>query len=104
MSMAAFEKDHLAKLLKAYSNSDLLIHDIASVHAKLLFIHPFREGNGRIARILANTMALRYSGRVLNFELITKERFEEYVIAVQKAADKDYTPMEEIVRLIFEGA
>ena len=30
---------------------------IAQVHADLLLIHPFREGNGRLARWLADLMA-----------------------------------------------
>ena len=32
---------------------------IAVVHAELLLIHPFREGNGRAARLLAILMALQ---------------------------------------------
>jgi cell filamentation protein len=32
---------------------------IAVVHAELLLIHPFREGNGRLARWLADLMALQ---------------------------------------------
>jgi cell filamentation protein len=32
---------------------------IAEVHAELLLIHPFREGNGRLARWLADLMAFQ---------------------------------------------
>jgi cell filamentation protein len=32
---------------------------IAEVHAELLLIHPFRDGNGRVARWLADLMALQ---------------------------------------------
>lgn len=32
---------------------------VAEVHAELLLIHPFREGNGRLARWLADLMALQ---------------------------------------------
>ena len=32
---------------------------IAEVHADLLLIHPFRDGNGRLARWLADVMALQ---------------------------------------------
>jgi len=32
---------------------------LAKVHAELLLIHPFREGNGRLARLLADLMALQ---------------------------------------------
>jgi len=34
-----------------------LCYVLAVVHAELLFIHPFREGNGRLARWLADLMA-----------------------------------------------
>jgi len=36
-----------------------IAHDMAVVHADLLLIHPFRDGNGRIARWLADLMALQ---------------------------------------------
>ena len=32
---------------------------MAEVHAELLLVHPFREGNGRLARWLADLMALQ---------------------------------------------
>jgi cell filamentation protein len=34
-------------------------HALAVVHAELVLIHPFREGNGRLARLLAMLMALQ---------------------------------------------
>lgn len=32
---------------------------MAEVHAELLLIHPFREGNGRLARWIADLMAIQ---------------------------------------------
>ena len=32
---------------------------LAEVHVELVLIHPFREGNGRLARLLATLMALQ---------------------------------------------
>ena len=32
---------------------------LATVHVELVLIHPFREGNGRVARLLATLMALQ---------------------------------------------
>jgi len=32
---------------------------LAAVHAELLLVHPFREGNGRIARWLSDLMCLQ---------------------------------------------
>ena len=38
---------------------DTVARRMAEVHAELLLIHPFRDGNGRLARWLADLMALQ---------------------------------------------
>jgi len=43
---------------------------LAETHAELVLIHPFREGNGRIARVLATLMALQAGLPPLDFSLI----------------------------------
>jgi len=67
--------------------------DMAEVHAELLLVHPFREGNGRLARWVADIMALqagyplpvyRFTGRGSEAE---KKR---YLSAVKKGYQKDY--------------
>lgn len=102
-TMLEFETKILSKLPSKYTNKEELIKDIAKVHAELLFIHPFREGNGRTARILANLMARKEDYEALKFELITEKEFESYVLAVQSAADNNYTKMEKIISFIFPG-
>jgi cell filamentation protein len=100
-TMAAFEQNILKVLPGSYEHENELIRDIAKVHAELLFIHPFREGNGRTARVLANLMCRKQGYATLNFDLIKQEAFEIYVTAVQAAAGQDYRRMEELIRLIF---
>lgn len=102
-TMNAFQVETLSKLPNKYDNIDLLISDVAKVHAELLFIHPFREGNGRTARILANLMVRKQGFASLKFEKVGKNEFELYVSAVQKAAGKDYSLMEEFIRFVFPG-
>lgn len=101
-SMADFDVEILKKLQDQCTDRDLLIEDIATVHAELLFIHPFREGNGRTARILANLMARKQGFKSLNFEKIDENIFPDYVSAVQVAAKKDYKPMVKIIAFLFE--
>ncbi|MCT4645851.1 MAG: Fic family protein [Carboxylicivirga sp.] len=96
-----FDYQLLYKLPNYYNNKEKLIEDIARVHAELLFIHPFREANGRVARILANMMAVKQGYDFLGFYKITQRQFKEYIIAVQSAADQNYQPMIEIIRAIF---
>ena len=75
-----------------------MIEHIAPLHAELLFIHPFREGNVRTARLFADMFALRSGFDRFNFEKITDKRMPEYIAAVQAAADKNYEPMTRIFR------
>jgi len=100
-NMDNFEKEILLNLPAKYESDQALIKDIAKVHGEFLFIHPFREGNGRTARVLANLMVRKYGIKALNFEKITENVFPEYVIAVQSVADRNYKPMERIIKLIF---
>ena len=86
-SMHIFEKEILSQLPDSYTDQQALIKDIAKVHGELLFIHPFREGNGRTQG---------YPG--LNFKRID---FNEYIIAVQQVARKDYSRMERIIAYTF---
>ncbi|WP_460970181.1 Fic family protein [Spirosoma migulaei] len=104
--MASFETDILAKLPNRYSAMHQLIHDLAVVHAELLFIHPFRERNGRTARLIANLMCRKQGLNAPHWEKIEPNegasiRFANYVMAVQRAADQDYAPMRQIIEIIF---
>lgn len=100
-NMNEFEKDVLNLLPNKYENIEQLIEDIAKVHGELLFIHPFREGNGRTARILANLMVRKQGHAGLHFERIEGNIFSAYINAVQMVAEKNYKPMKEIIQLIF---
>ena len=100
-TMKSFENEILSHLPNKYSDRLLLINDIAKVHAELLFIHPFREGNGRTARILANLMSRKQGFGPLKFEKITDKTFENYVQAVQASASKNYGKMEYLINSIF---
>jgi cell filamentation protein len=100
-NMDNFENEILKSLPSTYESNQALIKDIAKVHGEFLFIHPFREGNGRTARVLANLMVRKQGFKGLNFEKITEKVFPEYVIAVQSVADRNYGPMERIIELIF---
>lgn len=102
-SMQAFEDEILSQLPSVYTDKEKLIKDVATVHAELLFIHPFREGNGRAARILANLMVRKAVYEPLDFGKIKGEVFDQYIVAVQQAALKNYEPMTEIIRMIFSS-
>jgi cell filamentation protein len=72
---------------------------LAETHAELVLIHPFRDGNGRIARHLANLMARQAGRNALDFTWLSGPGKSAYLAAVQAALDRQYEPM----RRIFEA-
>lgn len=79
-----------------FASRDEVVRAIASVHAELVLIHPFREGNGRAARLLAVLMALQAGLPPLDFGGIKGRKRREYFSAVQAGLDRNYEPMEKI--------
>lgn len=71
---------------------------IATVHAELILIHPFRDGNGRCARLLSVLMALQAGLPALDFGGIRAAKKRAYISAVHSALSRDYAPMIEVFR------
>ena len=71
-----------------------LIDALAKVHIEFILIHPFREGNGRLSRLLANIMTLQAGQPMLDFSIMDENK-ENYFAAVQ-AGLEDCEPMKEI--------
>lgn len=86
-----------------FDDLDDVVRALAEVHVELVLIHPFRDGNGRIARVLAILMALQAGLPVLEFSQMTGVRREDYFAAVQSGIGGDYQPMEQaFARVISE--
>lgn len=76
---------------------------IAEVHGELLLIHPFREGNGRLARWVADLMALQASLPLPDYGFTGRKgraRRQRYLQAVKKSYLGDLAPL----RAFFEDA
>lgn len=83
-----------------FSDRDTLVHALAVVHTELVLIHPFREGNGRVARMLAVLMGLQAGLPPLDFDGIRGRKKLEYFAAVQAGMDYNYQPMEQVFRAV----
>ena len=66
---------------------------MAVVHAELILIHPFREGNGRSSRLLATLMALQAGLPALDFGGIRGDEKRRYIAAIHAAMGREYGPM-----------
>jgi cell filamentation protein len=80
-------------------NPEDIARHIAEVHAELLLIHPYREGNGRTARLLATLMAYQADLPGLDFGFIGSrgKTFNQYVAAIQAGLDHNYDAMTGII-------
>jgi cell filamentation protein len=98
-SMQQFEQEWLHKPLPA--DHDTLLDRVGAVHGELLFIHPFREGNGRTARLLANLMLEQQGHERLRWELVDEAAFPRYVAAVQQSGLGNYAPIQLLIRSLY---
>ena len=71
---------------------------LAIVHAELILIHPFREGNGRCARLLATLMGLQAGLPALDFGGIRGVKKQRYIAAIHAALSCDYELMARVFR------
>lgn len=95
-NMDELEKRLLATHTPCAGSLEQVALMMAQVHAELLLIHPFREGNGRLARWLADLMSLQaglpaplysFGGRG------GKDRRIEYLDAVRQGYARRYEPL-----------
>lgn len=99
--MGSFEKDILRKYTPCtFTDQARIISALAIVHTELILIHPFRDGNGRLARLLAVLMALQAGLPLLDFSPIQEKTKDAYFSAVRSGLTRDYAPMERIFSLV----
>ncbi len=95
--MGKLDKDIFSvRIPCAGMSEDQLAEAIAVVHVELIPIHPFREGNGRLSRLIANVMASQAGRRQLDYTSWDEHK-EDYFAAIQ-AGLSDYGPMRRLVR------
>lgn len=95
--MRELEEESLRKYTPCnFESRERIIRAVAEVHVELLLIHPFREGNGRLARALATLMALQAGLPPLDFRSIKGKKKHEYFVAVRAGMDRNYKLMEKV--------
>jgi len=100
--MNEFEQEILKPFTPCvFKNRGKIIQALAVVHTELVIIHPFREGNGRLARLLAILMGLQADQPFLDFSGIRGKRRDTYFAAIRSGMARNYEPMEEIFTYVF---
>lgn len=87
----ASEMDRLLELHKLHLDDGVAPEvEAAWLHHRFTQIHPFQDGNGRMARCLASLVFIRAGGFPL---VITRDHRGDYIKALEKADDGDLLPL-----------
>ncbi len=101
--MVEFEEGPLKRHTPCHSTSrENLAAALAEVHVELVLIHPFREGNGRVARLLAVLMGLQAGLPALYFDNLSGRKRQQYFTAVRAGMDRDHEPMANLFNAVIE--
>lgn len=101
--LQTFERDCLVRFTPCHGLQDeTLIDAIAVTHVEIILIHPFREGNGRLSRLLADVMAVQAGHQPLDYSTWDEDK-EAYFGAIRAGQGGDYAPMRQLVALALGG-
>ncbi len=102
--MQELDRKYLSKYTPCYAmNADNLIHAIAVVHIEFILAHPFRDGNGRIVRLIVNVMALQAGFPELDFSILECKK-EEYFRANQLGLSCNYEPLKKLFKQVLQNS
>lgn len=79
-----------------------LIDLLAWSHHHFLWIHPFQDYNGRIARLLINMILFKFDFPPIEMKIETESSRKKYVHALQKADQGDYTELKKLIHRAME--
>jgi cell filamentation protein len=101
--LAAFERDCLARFTPCHDMDDAaLVEAIAVTHVEFILIHPFREGNGRLSRLLSDVMAVQAGHEPLDYSAWDADK-PAYFGAIHAGMVGDYMPMQRLVAAALVG-
>lgn len=83
--------------LDTQSTLDELVTLLAWAHHRFLWIHPFQDYNGRLARLLINMILLHLDLPPIELHIETKTGRRQYVNALQDADQGNYKSLEKII-------
>ena len=102
--LADFERSCLARWTPCHDmDTDALVEAIAITHVEFILIHPFREGNGRLSRLLTDVMAVQSGRRPLDYSTWNADR-KAYYQAIHQGMQMEYAPMKRLVAQALSGA
>jgi cell filamentation protein len=102
--MSRFEGDVLAKYpARAIHSDESFCRAAAEIQGEFLVIHPFREGNARTIKVLADLLASQTKRPILKYDQ-SQAGAAAYIAAAKAAFDRDYMPLEAVISSALQAA
>lgn len=102
--MAVFGTDVLGRYTPCGGADDaMVVRSLARVHAELILIHPFRDGNARLARLMTVLMATQAGLTSLRLSALAGTGKRTYAQAIQAAMKLEYAPLESLFAAALDG-
>ena len=99
-SQSEFQEACLDRFTPSHGlSNEALTEALAVTHVELILIHPFRGGNGRLARLLCDVMAVQADRGLLDYTEWDRNK-KRYFAAIQQGLTRAYDPM---IKLISEA-
>lgn len=80
---------------KEYDDIDKVTLDISKLICDFLFIHPFREGNGRLSRLVSDILLAKNGFPMIGLKL---KKSDNYIQRVHEGYQCNYEPMRELLK------
>jgi cell filamentation protein len=94
-AMRNIEREYLTNTPIESNDETEIISFVAHVIGELLFIHPFREGNGRMAKLVGAILLFQKDYPLLDFTSVDKN---EWINASLDAYAQDYDSLDLLIR------
>lgn len=98
--LTEFERDCLARFTPCHDLDDAAVAEaVAVTHIEFILIHPFREGNGRLSRLLADVMVVQAGRDPLDYSAWDADK-PAYFGAIHAGMAGNYAPMQRLVEAV----
>ena len=84
---------------RTYEDADAITQDLSKLISDFLFIHPFREGNGRISRLICDIILAKNAFPMIGLKL---KKEDNYIQKVHSGYECNYEPMKELLKMKIE--
>lgn len=100
--ISVFEDEYLSRFNNLPEMTDEeLVSFLAQSHVEFILIHPFREGNGRVSRLLMDFLCSKAGKGTLDYSLWDEHK-DFYIKSIQAGVNRDDQHIERLVRDIIK--